>query len=101
MRRAGPAGRAYDGFRLFHKEIRMQVRRWMMALAAVAGLGVGASVSLADITGIVTFEGQAPEPEQIDMAAVKECAMQHPDGAFLWCVEFCLGRSEQRRMVGH
>ena len=60
----------------------MQVRRWMMALAAVAGLGVGASVSLADITGTVTFEGQAPEPEQIDMAAVKECAMQHPDGAF-------------------
>jgi hypothetical protein len=67
---------------VFSKEIRMQVRRCLMALAAVAGLGVGASVSLADITGTVTFEGQAPEPEQIDMAAVKECAMQHPDGAF-------------------
>jgi len=66
---------------VFSKEIRMQVRRWMMALAAVAGLGVGAS-AFADITGTVTFEGQAPEPEQIDMAAVKECAMQHPDGAF-------------------
>jgi cytochrome c551/c552 len=34
------------------------------------------------VTGKVVFSGEAPEPEQIDMAAVKECAMQHPDGAF-------------------
>lgn len=60
----------------------MQVRRWMFALAVSAGLGVGASATFADITGTVSFEGEAPEPEQIDMAAVKECAQQHPDGAF-------------------
>jgi len=60
----------------------MQMRRWMFALAAAAGLGVGASASFAEIKGTVSFEGTAPEPEQIDMAAVKECAMQHPDGAF-------------------
>jgi hypothetical protein len=54
----------------------------MFALAVSAGLGLFASSSFADITGTVTFEGQAPEPEQIDMAAVKECAQQHPDGAF-------------------
>jgi plastocyanin len=30
----------------------------------------------------VTFKGEAPEPEQIDMSGVKECAVQHPDGAF-------------------
>ena len=34
------------------------------------------------VTGKVVFNGDAPEPAQIDMAAVKECAMQHPDGAF-------------------
>ena len=60
----------------------MQLRRRMFALAVAAGLGCGASVSLADIKGTVSFEGDAPEPEQIDMAAVKECAQQHPDGAF-------------------
>ena len=60
----------------------MRFRRWMFALAAAAGLGVGASASFADITGTVTFKGDAPEPEAIDMAAVKECAQQHPDGAF-------------------
>jgi len=59
----------------------MQVRRWMLTLAAAAGLGVSAS-AFADIKGTVSFEGNAPEPEQIDMSAVKECAMQHPDGAF-------------------
>jgi hypothetical protein len=34
------------------------------------------------VTGKVVFNGDAPEPEQIDMSAVKECQMQHPDGAF-------------------
>ena len=58
------------------------MQRWMFALAVSAGLGLGASASFADITGTVSFEGDAPEPEQIDMAAVKECAQQHPDGAF-------------------
>ena len=60
----------------------MQFRRWMFALAVSAGLGVGASAAFADVTGTVSFEGDAPEPEQIDMSAVKECAQQHPDGAF-------------------
>ena len=59
----------------------MNSRRWLSALALSAGLGIG-SVSFADITGTVSFEGNAPEPEQIDMSAVKECAAQHPDGAF-------------------
>jgi cytochrome c551/c552 len=34
------------------------------------------------VTGKVSFNGEAPEPQAIDMAAVKECAAQHPDGAF-------------------
>ena len=58
----------------------MKVRRMWSALALAAGFGL-ASVSLADITGNVKFEGEAPEPAQIDMSAVKECAAQHPDGA--------------------
>jgi hypothetical protein len=36
----------------------------------------------ASIRGTVHFAGPAPEPQQIDMAAVKECAAQHPGGAF-------------------
>lgn len=34
------------------------------------------------VTGKIVFNGEAPEPEQIDMGAVKECAAHHPDGAF-------------------
>ena len=60
----------------------MQMRRRMFALALSAGLGLSASSVLADISGTINFKGEAPEPEQIDMAAVKECARQHPDGAF-------------------
>ena len=67
-------------FSAFHKEIRMQMRRSTLALAAA--LGLSASSVFAEITGTVTFKGDAPEPQQIDMAAVKECAQQHPDGAF-------------------
>ena len=59
----------------------MKARRWISALALAAAMGVGPLAS-ADITGTVSFEGEAPEPAQIDMSAVKECAAQHPDGAF-------------------
>ena len=60
----------------------MQMRRSLFAAALSAGLGFCATSVFADITGTVTFKGDAPEPQQIDMAAVKECAQQHPDGAF-------------------
>ena len=62
----------------------MKARRMLSALALAAGFGLSSvvsSVSFADITGTVKFEGEAPEPAQIDMSAVKECAAQHPDGA--------------------
>ena len=59
----------------------MKARRMLSALALAAGFGLS-SVCLADITGTIKFEGEAPEPAQIDMSAVKECAAQHPDGAF-------------------
>ena len=59
----------------------MKSRRWLSAFALAAGLGVS-SVSFADITGTVKLDGEPPEPAQIDMSAVKECAAQHPDGAF-------------------
>jgi plastocyanin len=59
----------------------MKARRMLSALALAAGFGLS-SVSFADITGSVKFDGEAPEPAQIDMSAVKECASQHPDGAF-------------------
>jgi plastocyanin len=59
----------------------MNSRRLLSAFALAAGFGLS-SVCLADITGTVKFDGEAPEPAQIDMSAVKECAAQHPDGAF-------------------
>jgi plastocyanin len=59
----------------------MKARRMLSALALAAGFGLS-SVCLADISGTVKFDGEAPEPAQIDMSAVKECASQHPDGAF-------------------
>jgi len=59
----------------------MKARLMLSALALAAGFGLS-SVCLADISGTVKFDGEAPEPAQIDMSAVKECAAQHPDGAF-------------------
>ena len=58
----------------------MKVRQVLSALALAAGFGLS-SVAVAEITGTVKFDGEAPEPAQIDMSAVKECAAQHPDGA--------------------
>ena len=43
---------------------------------------VPAAPGHATIAGRVVYGGIAPEPEQIDVAAVKECALQHPDGLF-------------------
>jgi len=59
----------------------MKARRMMSAVALAAGMGLS-SVSFADISGNVKLEGDVPEPAQIDMSAVKDCAAQHPDGAF-------------------
>ena len=35
----------------------------------------------ASVTGTVRFAGEAPEAQQIDMSAIRECAFQHPNGA--------------------
>jgi len=59
----------------------MKARLMLSALALAASFGLS-SVCMADISGTVKFDGEAPEPAQIDMSAVKECAAQHPDGAF-------------------
>ncbi|MFW6201072.1 MAG: carboxypeptidase regulatory-like domain-containing protein [Gemmatimonadota bacterium] len=47
---------------------------------AEAGPAVDPAVA-ATITGVVNFEGTAPEPESIDMDAEPDCAEKHPDGA--------------------
>ena len=52
----------------------MKGRMWISALALSAGM---CSVSLADVTGKVTLNGQAPKPKVINMAAVPQCAAQH------------------------
>lgn len=59
----------------------MKPREWMCALAVSAGLMC--SSSFGQITGTVNFEGEEPEPEQIEaIAGVKDCAQHHPDGLY-------------------
>ncbi|HWB54133.1 MAG TPA: hypothetical protein VG722_08070 [Tepidisphaeraceae bacterium] len=47
-----------------------------------ATLLAASTTALADITGMVKYAGKAPEPTTIDMAAVAECANQHPDPVY-------------------
>jgi hypothetical protein len=60
----------------FSKEFAMFKR-----VIFLAGLLAGSAV-MADITGNVKLDGKAPEAATIDMAAVKECASQHPDPVY-------------------
>jgi len=57
----------------------MRIRNILLSAAVAACVSISAS---ADLTGKVTFAGKAPEPKQIDMAGVKECADKHPDPVF-------------------
>jgi hypothetical protein len=56
----------------------MKGRRIAAAVATFAFAALG-SFAMADITGKVNLDGKPPEMKDIDMAAVKECASQHPD----------------------
>jgi len=53
----------------------------LAAAVSVASLGFGALAG-ADVTGKVKLEGKAPEPKEIDMSGVKECAAQHADPVY-------------------
>jgi len=55
----------------------MNVRTILSAAVVAVGLATAAQ---ADITGKVTYEGKAPAPKKINMAAVPACAAQHPQG---------------------
>jgi plastocyanin len=57
----------------------MKGRIWISALALSAGV---CSVSLADVTGKATLNGQAPKPKVLDMRAVPACAAQHANPVF-------------------
>jgi hypothetical protein len=59
----------------------MQVRQWVLA-AAVSAAAACALTARAEITGKVKLDGQAPEPKQIDMGGVPECAKLHADPVF-------------------
>ncbi len=56
----------------------MHFNRRIFKWAALA-LAVSATTLLADVTGKVTLEGDAPEMKVIDMSGSKECAALHPD----------------------
>jgi len=55
----------------------MNVRSILSAAVVAVGL---VSFAQADITGKITYEGKAPAPKKINMAAVPACAAQHPQG---------------------
>ena len=55
----------------------MTSRAWMLGLAISAGL---CSVSFGQITGTVKYDGEVPEPAEIDTAGDPKCAEAHPDG---------------------
>jgi hypothetical protein len=57
----------------------MRIRNILLTAAVAACFSISAA---ADLTGKVTFAGKAPEPKQIDMSGVKECADKHPDPVF-------------------
>lgn len=57
----------------------MSGRLWLSALALSAGV---CSSAMADLTGKITFEGKAPEPKEINMKAVPDCAKQHADPVY-------------------
>lgn len=57
----------------------MRIRSYVLATACAMGL---ASFASADVTGKITLDGKAPEPKEIDMSGVKECAAQHADPVY-------------------
>src|SRR4051812_3729840 len=59
------------------RRLFMNVRSILSAAVVAVGL---ASFAHADITGKVTYEGKAPTMKKINMAAVPQCAAQHPQG---------------------
>ncbi len=57
----------------------MSTRPWITAFAIAA---VSGSACLAQVTGIVKLEGDAPEMDVIDMSGVASCHEQHADPVF-------------------
>src|SRR3712207_2229287 len=56
----------------------MKLTALLSAAALAAGLCLAPSAS-AQITGTVKIDGQAPEPQQINMASNAQCAAAHPN----------------------
>ena len=50
--------------------------------AAAMSVGLATLAAHADITGKVKLDGKAPEPKEIDMSGVAECAKAHADPVF-------------------
>src|SRR5919107_6164559 len=56
----------------------MKLTALLSAAALAAGVCLASSAS-AQVTGTVKLDGQAPEPQQINMAANAQCAAAHPN----------------------
>jgi hypothetical protein len=61
------------------EESHMQLRTWVLAAAVSVA---SSSVAMAQLSGKVSFEGEAPEPREIDMSGVVQCAQQHADPVY-------------------
>jgi plastocyanin len=57
----------------------MRPVRVCLLFAASFALAMASSLAQAQVTGKVKLDGKAPEPKEIDMSGVKECAAQHAD----------------------
>ena len=56
----------------------MKLTALLSAAALAAGMCLASSAS-AQVTGTVKIDGQAPEPQQINMASNPQCAAAHPN----------------------
>jgi hypothetical protein len=57
----------------------MRIGKLLLSAALATAISTSA---MAVLTGKCTYVGKPPEPKQIDMSGVKECADQHPDPVY-------------------
>src|SRR5438046_98216 len=63
------------------RRIFMCIRHSLLVATAAAALSL-CGIARADLTGTTKLDGEAPKPEEINMAGVADCAKLHPDAVY-------------------